>query len=395
MRIITLLLLLFSSNLYAGFFIEPRIQINGANRLSSFSNTERSVYAGAYSYWEHDDFYMRFNGEYRYDGVFNSKYSPASRDKYRSLFWLDEFYVEKKFEHFDVYLGYQKVIWGQADELRVVDVINPLDLRQFVLLDLNDYMYPLPMVRVVTDAVPDWTLEAMWIMEFKENKYPPAGSEFELGVPSDVRKRKPNKGEFAFSAATNVKGIDLGLYAFHGYADDPLYRLNQSKDYLYYPEENMLGASISTAIQNWVVRAESAYFPDKHYNTLDFRQEQHDTIKYLLGLDYLYKNWMVTAQVSDRHIYGFNPELNALSSEPYYTLSLEGKVLSDDLSLRFSDTWSNSLGGGNLFQSKIKYRYTNNLSFNIYLDVINGTSKNLIGSQSDSSRVMYSIIYRF
>ena len=92
---------------------------------------------------------------------------------------------------------------------------------------------------------------------------------------------------------------------------------------------------------------------------------------------------------------GWHPKLVTLSSDPYYTVSLEGKTFSDNLSLRLSNTWSASIGGGNLFQSKIKYQYNTNLSFNIYLDIMGGGTKNLIGSQSDSSRIMYSVIYKF
>ncbi|MFP2428655.1 DUF1302 family protein [Enterobacter ludwigii] len=395
MRGLILLLLLYGANTYASFFIEPRIQLNGANQLSSFSGTERSIYAGTYVDWENDYFYMRFNGEYRYDGIFNSHYSSASRDKYRSVFWLDEFYLERKFDIFNLYLGYQKVIWGQADELRVVDVINPLDYRQFVLMDLNDYMYPLPMLRVVSDVVPDWTFEAMWVMKFKANQYPPPGSEFNMGVPTDLPHKKNNKGEFAFSVTTNVEGFDLGWYAFRGYSDDPLYRADDHALYMHYPQESMLGTSVSTALQNWVIRAESAWFPGKYYNNIYGDHERHDTVKYLLGLDYLYKDWMVTAQITDHHIVGWHSKLDTLSSDPYYTLSLEGKTFSDNLSLRLSNTWSGSSGGGNLLQSKIKYQYNTNLSFNIYLDIMGGTSRNLIGSQSDSSRIMYSVIYKF
>ncbi len=395
MRRLIFLFLFCGANAYANFFIEPRIQLNGANRLSSFSGTERSVYAGAYMDWENDYFYMRFNGEYRYDGIFNSHYSSESRDKYRSLFWLDEFYLERKFDLFNLYLGYQKVIWGQADELRVVDVINPLDYRQFVLMDLNDYMYPLPMLRIVSDALPDWTFEAMWIMKFKANQYPPSGSEFNLAMPTDIPQRNKNRGEFAFSAITSVEGIDLGLYAFRGYSDDPLYGFEDHAAYIQYLQEDMLGASASTALQDWVIRAESSWFPDKYYNNIDGNLERHDTVKYLLGLDYLYKDWMVTAQIADHHIMGWHPKMATLSSEPYYTLSLEGKTFSDNLSLRLSNTWSASVGGGNLFQSKIKYQYNTHLSFNIYLDIISGRSENLLGSQSDSSRIMYSVIYKF
>ena len=379
----------------ANTLIEPRLQFTGSNRFSNFSVTERSFSAGGYVNWDADDFTVRFNGDYRYDSIFNSKYSKKAKNKYQYYFWLDEFYIEKDWSIMNLYFGYQKVVWGQADELRVVDVINPLNFRQFVLLDLNDYMISLPMLRLTSDLIPDWNIEGIWIMEYKSNQYAPLGSEFYIPGTVDVTKNKPNKSEFGFSALTNIKGIDLGLYAFKGLSDDPVYKMISSgKLIATYPSENKFGMSVSTAFDNWVVRAESAYFPDKFYNN-NLQKVKHDTFKALIGIDYLYQDWMITGQISDRYIKSWNNQLNVPHSDTYYTLSMEGKVLSDKLSLRFSNTWLASNGGGNLLQSKLKYQYDDHLSLQMNLDIISGSSRNFIGSMSDLDRIYYSIIYRF
>lgn len=389
--------LLFSSTLAsANLLIEPKLQFTGSNRLSNFSMTERSFSAGSYINWDTDNFTIRFNGDYRYDTIFNNKYSKEAKNKYQSYFWLDEFYIEKNWSAMSLYLGYQKVVWGQADELRVVDVINPLDFRQFILMDLNDYMISLPMLRLTSDVIPNWDIEAIWIMQYKPNKFPPPGSEFYISGTADTVEHKPNDGEFGVSASTHIKGVDVGLYAFNGFTDDPVYKITPSGQVIAtYPTENMLGVSLSTALDNWVVRAESAYFPDKYYNNINLQKVKHDTFKGLIGIDYLYQDWMITGQISDRYIKSWSSQLTVPSSDTFYTLSVEGKVLSDKLSLRFSNTWSASNGGGNLLQSKLKYQYDDHLSFQMNLDVISGSSRNFIGSMSDSDRIFYSITYRF
>lgn len=389
-------LLFVSTFASADIFIEPRIQYTGSNRFSNFSTTERTFSMGGYINWDTDYFTFRFNGDYRYDTIFNSKYSKKAKDKYQSYIWLDELYIEKNWSAVSLYFGYQKVVWGQADELRVVDVINPLDFRQFILLDLNDYMFSLPMLRLTSDVIPNWDLEGIWIMKYKSNRYSPPGSEFYIPGTADTAEDKPNNGEFGISASTHIKGIDVGLYAFSGYADDPIYKVTPSGQVIAtYPTENMLGFSLSTAIDNWVVRAESAYFPDKYYNNYNLQKVKHDTFKWLIGVDYLYQDWMITGQITDRYIKSWSNKLTVPSTDTYYTLSVEGKVLSDKLSLRFSDTWSASNGGGNLLQSKVKYQYDDHLSFQLNLDLINGSSRNFIGYMSNLDRIYYSIIYRF
>jgi hypothetical protein len=380
----------------ANIFIEPRFQFTGSNRLSNASMTERSVSVGSYINWDTDYFTIRFNGDYRYDTIFNSKFSTKAKNKYQSYLWLDEFYIEKNWSAMNIYFGYQKVVWGQADELRVVDVINPLDFRQFILMDLNDYMISLPMLRITSDVIPDWNIEGIWIMQYKSNRYSPPGSAFYIKGTADTAQEKPNNGEFGISASTNIKGIDLGLYAFSGFTDDPVYKIAASGEMIAtYPTENMLGFSLSTALDNWVVRVESAYFPNKYYNNNNLQKVKHDTFKGLIGIDYLYQDWMITGQISDRYIKSWSDQLAVSSSDTFYTLSVEGKVLSDKLSLRFSNTWSASDGGGNLLQSKLKYQYDSHLSFQMNLDVISGSSRNFIGSMSDSDRIYYSITYRF
>ena len=67
----------------ANTLIEPRLQFTGSNRFSNFSVTERSFSAGGYVNWDADDFTVRFNGDYRYDSIFNSKYSKKANNKYQ------------------------------------------------------------------------------------------------------------------------------------------------------------------------------------------------------------------------------------------------------------------------------------------------------------------------
>jgi len=45
--------------------------------------------------------------------------------------WLRELYVDKTFGDWDVRLGKQQVVWGTADGIKLLDMINPTDWSEF------------------------------------------------------------------------------------------------------------------------------------------------------------------------------------------------------------------------------------------------------------------------
>jgi hypothetical protein len=82
-------------------------------------------------------------------------------------------------------LGLQQVVWGQADGLRVLDVINPLDYREFILEDFLDSRRPLWLARA--DApVGKGSLQLIWVPYFAPARLPGAENEFGLGTSFGV-----------------------------------------------------------------------------------------------------------------------------------------------------------------------------------------------------------------
>jgi hypothetical protein len=77
-------------------------------------------------------------------------------------------------------LGLQQVVWGQADGLRVLDVINPLDYREFILEDFLDSRRPLWMARADV-PVGGGSLQLLWIPYFAPGRVPAPENEFGLG----------------------------------------------------------------------------------------------------------------------------------------------------------------------------------------------------------------------
>lgn len=109
-------------------------------------------------------------------------WDPVDRLGFPSQVWFDprQAFVEGKAGPVDLKLGLQQVVWGQADGLRILDVVNPLDYREFILEDFLDSRRPLWMARGDL-PLGEGTLQLLWIPYFAPGRQPGEEKEFGLG----------------------------------------------------------------------------------------------------------------------------------------------------------------------------------------------------------------------
>lgn len=124
-----------------------------------------------------DDWRLTLEGRAHYD--------PVERLGYPKSVWIDprQVLLDGKVKTVDLKLGLQQVVWGQADGLRVLDVINPLDYREFILEDFLDSRRPLWMARadVPLGKAENGSLQLIWVPYFAPARLPGAENEFGLG----------------------------------------------------------------------------------------------------------------------------------------------------------------------------------------------------------------------
>lgn len=124
-----------------------------------------------------DDWRLTLEGRAHYD--------PVERLGYPKSVWIDprQVLLDGKVKTVDLKLGLQQVVWGQADGLRVLDVINPLDYREFILEDFLDSRRPLWMARadVPLGKTENGSLQFIWVPYFAPARLPGAENEFGLG----------------------------------------------------------------------------------------------------------------------------------------------------------------------------------------------------------------------
>ncbi|MGI2026990.1 DUF1302 family protein [Endozoicomonas acroporae] len=221
-----------------------------------------------------------------------------------------------------VRLGKQQVVWGQADSLRVLDVVNPLNYREWTLSDYEDIRIPTWMANIEIADIggpgEDASLQWLIIPDMTFNELVDAGSPFAVtspelvprpqpGVPVVVHDtQRPGRGhlETGLRWSSFVQGWDLAALMFYHYQDNPvLYRSFDEGRIAVSPEYQrtlLYGLSASNAFADWVVRLELAYSTRNAVLREDLVDQGIYTtgeMTSVLGLDYQgLDNWFLSYQ---------------------------------------------------------------------------------------------------
>ena len=133
-------------------------------------------------------------------------YSPASRPGLLSPnteFELREFFFEMAIGEDYLTLGKQQVVWGKADGLKVLDVVNPQSFREFILADFEDSRIPL------------WTVNYEWKLGDNSNLQV-------LWIPDQSMHALPERNAtYAFTSSRLVPSAPLGVNVKLGAVDRP------------------------------------------------------------------------------------------------------------------------------------------------------------------------------
>lgn len=141
--------------------------------------------------WFYDATYALEN-KYDRDPKWESK--ANKKLKYpEKLQWLRECYLDILTDRLDLRLGKQQVVWGTADGVRILDLVNPLDYREWTLKDYIDSRIPLWMINAEGKLLMNGQLQLLLIPDWQANYYPPAGAPFTLRTV-DIAAQPPRKG---------------------------------------------------------------------------------------------------------------------------------------------------------------------------------------------------------
>jgi len=244
---------------------------------------------------------------------YNEAFGKDQRLNRQAEYKLREAFVDMVLPPFTLRLGRQQVVWGETDNFRALDVINPLDLRWHANWEpWEDIRIPLWMARAIYDIgkfgpLEESFIEAVWIpWDFQPNKVAadprrPWGfiGDGLAAVPNSVmfgdelhnlittvRDDKPSKKFKNGQAGVRFKaiwgGIDFSLNYFYGFSADAGFKVRSDLARL---EGRTLHAVLDRVHPRSHVVGIAANYSEEKYTQSVFRMETTFTTGVPVALD--------------------------------------------------------------------------------------------------------------
>jgi len=343
--------------------------------------------------------------------------APLSEGSHRDMS-IREWHFDT--EIFNTYwrIGKQQVVWGQADGLKVLDVVNPQSYREFILDKFADSRTPLWMLNVEVPVGDNDSLQLLWIPDTTYNELAIAGSVYEftsaLIVPQqiegttliDINVDKPSgagKGDIGLRYSKFSSGWDLTFNYLYHFHDNPVFYQRVDGNNVTidakYKRNHLLGATASKAFGSFILRAEAGYSSDTYHllnNTSpDFVENTgvhpSDEFSSVIGLDYQgIENTLLSMQWFQSTLFDYNhdlvrPERNHIVSWLYRQYFHNETWELEILALYGLDKKES------LFQAELSYMLESNIKVWIGADVISGPRESLFGQFDHTDRFLFGV----
>ncbi|TDI72911.1 MAG: hypothetical protein E2O82_07255 [Betaproteobacteria bacterium] len=338
-----------------------------------------------------------------------SQVAPLSRINYlNSVLELElrEFYFDINFDNSALRLGKQQVVWGQADGLKLLDVINPQDFSVFILDDFDESRIPIWMVNWEI-FLPIGDLQILWIPDTSMHRLASPGATFEItapfaDIPSDVPYafepvNRPNHliedSDVGARLSLFIDGWDLTVNYLYHYDDFPVILRQITPDGLLftpgYERTHTLGATASNAFGDFILRAEIAFNSDEYVNTDSFDQAgvaASAEFGYVIGIDWSGLTDTLFSVQLFQSILLDDGDYRRDRVDTNLTLLVRRQFLNASLNLQLLGIHHQN-EKDNLLRLSADYDLTSNLTVGFFGDIFSGKADTLFGQFDRQDRL--------
>lgn len=330
---------------------------------------------------------------------------------------LRELYLEGAAGPLRFRIGKQQIVWGTADGLKVLDLVNPQSFRQFILEDFEDSRIPLWALNVELPAGPG-SLQLVWLPDPTYHEFPEPGATFAFttprlaprpppGVPVALRDldrpdRLLNDSDAGARWSVFWRGFDLSLDYLYHYHDVPIaFRRAPQRpgDPLRvepgYERTHLAGGTLARAFGDWVLRAEIGYSTDRWLVTTD----PHDgdgavptpELAYVVGLDWWgMRQGLVSVQLFQSWLFRHRPGLTRDRLDTNLSLLVRRTFWNETLTL--DAIWIHNVNDADgLVRPRAHYELRDGLEIELRVDVFYGRSRGAFGQFDDRDRATLSL----
>ena len=362
------------------------------------------------------------SGRAYYDAVFdvtNTYTEHVEKDEEDDI-ELRETYLDFSIGNLDLRLGKQQIVWGEAVGLFFADVVNPKDLREFILPEFDQIRIPV-WAADIEYYMGDNYLELVWIPILEFNELGVSGSEFEFyttPAPSNVlvyyeSEKEPsnslNNSECGIRLSRLMAGWDLSGFYFYGYDYFPtLFRtigvdpLTSQTTFTVKPEYkrlNIFGLTFAKEVEDVIFKGEFVYNQGKYFLVNDLTDSdgvvKKDFLDYLIGMDYtFFEKIDFNVQFMQRIIFNYADTI--VDDEMKTSFSCWFKTGFFDNRLEPELFFVSSLRETDLmFSPKVSYKFKDNWTAAVGVDVFRGISDGEFGQFDAKDRTYIELRYDF
>ncbi len=329
---------------------------------------------------------------------------------------LREFTFEHRSNKTFVTIGKQQVVWGKADGLKVLDVVNPQDFREFILDDFEDARIPLWTLNIEV-PISEIDVQILWIPDQSAHILPEADAAFSFtaprfvpiappGIQVDLRSaERPTRffsdSDSGLKLSTFWKGWDLTLNYLYHYDDFPiLFQKMAISNGIptvtimpRYERTHLVGGTFSNAFGDLTIRGEAGFSFDRYFLTENLDDpdgvSKTDELAYVLGFDWyglsetlismqLFQTWLT------RNPHGFIRD----AVDTSITLLLRRTYLNEVLLTEV--LWLNNLNDEDgLARPKLSYELSDALKIWTGFDLFYGAQDGLFGQFNQNDRFVF------
>ena len=308
-------------------------------------------------------------------------------------------------------LGKQQIVWGETDGLKLLDVVNPQNLREFVLEEFEDSRIPLWAIKAEF-PINNINFEMSWIPDLSYHNIPdfeapffpvasmPRPPEDIPVILSDVSKpdRIISDSDIGIKASTYLNGWDLTLNYLYHYDDLPVPVSDIRSDpdgelFLSLKPEfkrlHTLGGTFNNALGPFTLRGEMAFNLGRHFITK--AKEARGSIEsnqfmFALGLDRLFNETMLSLQIFNDVLPAEKSVYNRDRYEANLSFLISQELWNDDLKLDLLLIQNLNHGDG-MCRPKASYYARSNFKITMGTDIFYGNKFGLFGQFQERSRL--------
>lgn len=308
---------------------------------------------------------------------------------------LSEFFLDHYVGDAFVRFGKQQIVWGQADGLRVLDVLNPLSYREFILPDIEHRRIPL-WSALVEFPLDNWTAQLVWVPDATATESTLPGATYSLipdinenGRLHANRPESLKDSDFGVKLSSFQDGWDLSLNYLYHTIDDPLIRIDTSLQQVRadYNRSHLFGGTASKPFGDVTFRSEVGVESKKRFwDSMTGQTTDTQIGSYVIGLDYSgLSDWFISSQFFQT--YHFHSTGDAGPSNEQITLLIRHEAMNNTLMLEALSIYDLD-NEDSLIQLEAEYTASTNVVLRVGADLFFGDRSGTFGRFREESRLV-------